>query len=172
MRGSSSTAARPNPGAFEKRGRRTRVARVVRAHPQGTNTHRDKDGTERVLSLQDDRDAIENDYFEFLQEQIRAEDARVLRKGRHVYIDAAALENAVVRLQSSAVERRCRIQLSRPRSDAARFYFFGFVSFVGFGVFGARGAGVGGVTVPLRNKLPSVCCACCSCCIRCSAVTC
>ncbi len=68
------------------------------AHLKDRYTYRDEQGKEQVVSFDTGHEGIENDYFDILREEVRAEEARALRKGRKLEINEAQLERMTVSL--------------------------------------------------------------------------
>jgi hypothetical protein len=65
---------------------------------QSRYTIKDKEGKERVISLETDYQSIENDFFDVLQEDLRSHEARALRAERKIVIEEQSLARAEVRL--------------------------------------------------------------------------
>ena len=61
-------------------------------HLKDRYTYRDPEGRERVTSFETERESIENDYFDVLREEVRADEIRVLRKNREVQIELELFE--------------------------------------------------------------------------------
>lgn len=78
------------------------VRRWYETHLQDRYTFQNADGKPQPLAFDKEHESIENDYFEELREDVRAEEARALRNGRQVRIDDEALEN--IRITGTAVD--------------------------------------------------------------------
>jgi hypothetical protein len=62
-------------------------------HLKDRYTTKDKNGNERVLQLDEERESIQNDHFEDLVERVRADELQTLRRGRKIEVDQLWLES-------------------------------------------------------------------------------
>lgn len=67
-----------------------------KAHLKTLYTTKNADGTRHVLDLEKDRDAIQGDYFNDLQERLRKEELKKMRKGKKIEANEKLLGQLVV----------------------------------------------------------------------------
>jgi hypothetical protein len=73
-----------------------RVEEWYRCRLKDMYTAKDADGAEHMMSLAGDRETIENDYFDDLQERLRAETIATLRRSHSVKIDDRVLTGITI----------------------------------------------------------------------------
>jgi hypothetical protein len=66
------------------------------AHQKSLFTVRDESGAERVLTLEKDKELIQNDYFNDLLDRLRTKELQSLRQGRKIEIDEPLLDALVI----------------------------------------------------------------------------
>ncbi len=79
----------------EAPGQAARVRQWYGAQAKTRYTFKEADGKEKVLKFDEEKERIENDYFEHVMLQVRAEKLRTLREGKEIVIDEKRLAETV-----------------------------------------------------------------------------
>jgi hypothetical protein len=74
------------PGAKE------RLQQWFQRHLKDRYARKNAEGKDEVIDLEKEHEAVENDYFDFLRDEVRAEKIRALREGKAIEIDEPLLE--------------------------------------------------------------------------------